>query len=294
MKSILFSGQMVRAILDGRKHQTRRIVKHLADDQGRTFRLHDGRVLATCEPHEVDADGEFTIYGAPLRWSRGAPYSEIRIGKGPSGKGNPLRPKYEVGDLVHVRESWRVAKQFDNLPPRDLAPRTMTVLYEAGGSYANGPSGQWEPSNWPKAGKLPEWAGRLRPGIFLPGWASRLTLRVTSVRLERVQEISEADAVAEGFQAGNGSPVNGFATEAEYMARQAFADLWDHINAKPCNTCQGHGVVVGWGGSLFAGTLEQTAKDCPDCKGEPSLLSWESNPWVWVYGFDVEKQVAHA
>ena len=93
-----------------------------------------------------------------------------------------------------------------------------------------------------------------RPAIFLPRWASRLTLEVISVRVERLQEIAEADAIAEGIAARcelhNCSSLCGCASCIEdgcQTATSQFACLWDSINAK--------------------------------------RAPWSSNPWVWVVGF---------
>lgn len=75
----------------------------------------------------------------------------------------------------------------------------------------------------------PEWRGLWKPSIHMPRWASRITLRVTDVRVERVQEITEGDAVREGVQAIPEAP-------ASLTDRTAFASLWDSLNAK-----RGHG-----------------------------------------------------
>lgn len=115
-RPIIFSGAMVRALLDGRKTQTRR--------------------LAT----------------------------------------SPLR-KCEPGDRLYVRENWKPHSTFAELKPRDIPP--SRVFYAADDRYA--------PSNTP-------WV----PSIHMPRWASRLTLVVENVRVEPLQLISEADAIAEG------------------------------------------------------------------------------------------------
>jgi len=86
------------------------------------------------------------------------------------------------------------------------------------------------------------------PSIFMPRWASRITLEVVDVRVERVQEISDCDAQAEGVD-----------LDPEYLDRDipyfvpCFQRLWDSINGKP-------------------------RKDGVD-------ISWSANPWVWVVEF---------
>lgn len=87
------------------------------------------------------------------------------------------------------------------------------------------------------------------PSIFMPRWASRLTLRVTDVRVERVREITEDDIRAEGLD-GSHLMTDGFGVGiATFDGRAHFAELWDTLNAK-----RGHG--------------------------------WSVNPWVWVIGFE--------
>lgn len=90
----------------------------------------------------------------------------------------------------------------------DLMPRRMTTLYEAGGSMAGEtappadkprPASEYIASPEPPAGQMPTWAGRRRAGMHMPRWASRLTLIVVDVRVERLQEISRDDAIAEGI-----------------------------------------------------------------------------------------------
>jgi hypothetical protein len=99
--------------------------------------------------------------------------------------------------------------------------------------------------------------GHWRPSIFMPRWACRLVLELTAVRVERVQDISEADAKAEGVPLSNGSATGQRYYEAwgpdrkcvsHVTARLPFTALWDSINAK-----RGY--------------------------------SWASNPWVWVLTF---------
>ena len=106
------------------------------------------------------------------------------------------------GDLLWVRETWATTEQAGD----HSADRV--VVYRA-------TDPDWETmEGW-------QW----RPSIFMPRWASRLTLRITSVRVERVQEIPEADARAEGFK----DVVGKYARGDE--ARIWFAELWDIINA---------------------------------------------------------------
>lgn len=140
-------------------------------------------------------------------------------------------PYGQPGDKLWVREAWRTEPAFDALPPRDLDPAVAPVQYEAG----------------PHADVL---GGKLRPSMFMPRWASRITLEVTGVRVERLQDISEADCRAEGITDGGctscGMPEPCGCHAPSPSARDAYAHLWMSING-------------------------------PD--------SWALNPWVWCIEF---------
>ncbi len=190
-RPILFSGPMVRAILDGRKTQTRRVMN-----------------------------------------TRGVPADEFW-----AKQEQRKRPAYEVGDHLWVRETWRLSGQYALYQPRELttwAERTgATIAYRADADDGVAP--------W-------------RPSIHMPRWASRSTLEVTDVRVERLQDIGEIDARAEGiwYQCGSKEITRGYLSCDESVlydtALQAFAGLWDSLNAK-----RGYG--------------------------------WDTNPWVWVIEF---------
>lgn len=121
----------------------------------------------------------------------------------------PYPLPYSVGDRLWVREAWRAAMQFDATKPRDI-PQSALIVPEASADIRLG--------------------GKLRPGMFMPRWASRLTLIVTDVRVQRLQEISEADATAEGV-----SPdpcANELAWQHYVPHAIAFERLWDSL-ARP-------------------------------------------------------------
>lgn len=223
---ILFSAPMVQALLAGTKTQTRRAKGLPAID--------------------VQANDNWHIH------ARGG--GVFDVASDDIGRIAADYCAYSVGDRLWVREAWRVSAKHDATAPRDLAPRSMTVFFEAGGSIANQDSREdWRPSDWP-GGERPNWVGQLRASMHLPRWASRLTLIVTGVRVQRLQDISEQDARAEGL-----SPRHDgwFAviderrglTGAAPDARAAYALLWTALNG--------------------AG-------------------SWAANPWVAAYTFTVE------
>ena len=146
-------------------------------------------------------------------------------------------------DLVWVREHWRTARAYDDLTPSALSGEEP-VKYEADGTEQ-----MW---GWPHL-FLP---GRFRQGGHMPRWASRLTMTVTDVRVQRVQEISEADAKAEGADDGfrqivaPGSCPEPRCDGVHYGPIWHFRDIWNSI----------HG---------------------PD--------AWDRNPWVAAISFTVHR-----
>jgi hypothetical protein len=185
-RPILFSGEMVKAILDSRKTQTRRIVKfpkHVMETPG-----------AICE----DGGGNW------VAWSPGgrADLAEFTKKAYPNGEGFPC--KYgKSGDRLWVRETWKVCERNGN----------QYLEYRAGG-FRQFPRGIGEQ----------QVSLTFKPSIFLPRWASRLTLEITGVRVERLQEITEDDAEAEG--------VKPLLPVADIRYRPAFQNLWEAINGK--------------------------------------------------------------
>ena len=124
-------------------------------------------------------------------------------------------PLYAVGDRLYVREAWRSAAPLDDTSPRDMGDLLVPpIRYEADG----------ESVNWM------EWrghdAGRFRQGMHMPRWASRLTLAVTDVRVQRLQDIREEDAEAEGAEPLLVPPDGGSAPHVE-----GYRVLWDSLNA---------------------------------------------------------------
>ena len=168
-RPILFSAPMVRAILEGRKTQTRRIVK-----------LRDGSLA---EDEDIPAHGECGGLAIP------APDYVMDFSKTfPQWQKMPC-PYGKTGDRLWVRETW--------CP--DFEPYTFKYRADGGESV-----GRWHPS------------------IHMPRWASRITLEVVSVRVERLQDISEADAEAEGFPGDVGCPL---------APTEWYSGLWNTLHA---------------------------------------------------------------
>jgi len=206
-RPILFSGKMVRAILDGRKTQTRRVIK----------------------PQHIKLDGGGHPYidmGHPDEWDGAGLRRDVRC------------PYGQPGDRLWVRETWATPGNYDDIKPSELSASCFThadLAYRATEPYGDA-------------------YYRWRPSIFMPRWISRITLTVTSVRVQRVQNIVPMDCYAEGAytaqditNAYHGLRCWGQQLEIEF-ALQSFKQLWNSINAK-----RGSG--------------------------------WDTNPWVWVISF---------
>lgn len=129
-------------------------------------------------------------------------------------------PRYQIGDRLYVREAWRAEARYDWTKPRELR-QGVPIYYEAGGGGEEA---------------IPECAGKLRPGMFMPKWTSRLTLIVEDVRVERLQHISDADAIAEGAIISSmtgfdgGVLVEGGSPHIYCAPRTWYRELWDTIN----------------------------------------------------------------
>ena len=195
-KPIIFSGPMIRAILEGRKTQTRRVVK-----------------------------------------------PQPNCG---------LKPcPWQVGDTLWVRETWADTNG-------ECGPM---ISYKAGGDrFLADPPSAFDCSKYPGC-KFTMWCGDLRRGepghswrspIHMPRWASRITLEVTGIRAERLNDISEEDARKEGIadggcrNCGENEPCGCDNPQPDPV--DAFIFEWNMINAK-----RGY--------------------------------DWHTNPWVWVLGF---------
>ncbi len=110
-----------------------------------------------------------------------------------------------------MREAWQtIPGLVDDKPPRDLKPGFHPLRYVADGGYS---ATSFHP-------------GKTRPGIHMPRWASRITLEVTGVRVERLHDISADDCIAEGIEPAH----FGDASEETMFVRSAYFALWDSIN----------------------------------------------------------------
>jgi hypothetical protein len=200
-RPILFSAPMVRAILDGKKTMTRRVIKPQFD------KLWGHGVRRGTHTYAVHVD----IPATDGSWA----WINCPFGK--------------RGDQLWVRETWGYRLHEGHEYKGE-------VLFAAGSR------------DYPQQYQVSRW----RPSIHMPRWASRITLEITDIRVERVQDISEGDTIAEGIEAyglGMPDPITDMNTYRR-DARAWFQHLWNAINEK-----RGYG--------------------------------WAANPWVWCISFRV-------
>ena len=200
-RPIIFDAESVRAILDGRKTQTRRVVV-----KPKRFENNDIYPIEAVGCFWWASDGFST--GIELHYPYGQP-----------------------GDRLWLRETFALMEDITFYAADErLEPKQW-------------PNGLWNVDKW-------------RSPIHMPRWASRITLEVTGVRVERLQNISEQDAVMEGWTAGpcaRKTALNLSTTACGLAAIDWFASRWDSLNAR---------------------------------RGFP----WESDCWVWVVEFELVRQ----
>jgi len=148
-----------------------------------------------------------TVKGNLMRLAGEEGYSQI-VPTNPDVTSVANKMRYKTGDLLWVREAWRAETHFNKLAPREIPPGS-NVQYQADA--------------------LMPWDSRARPGMFMPRWAARITLEVTDVRVQRLQDISEEDAKAEGVDR---YPVFEDDQPTAYYDA-GFAVLWNTIHG-PC------------------------------------------------------------
>lgn len=192
-RPILFSAPMVRALLAGNKTQTRRVIKPQPDHRGVFEPAMAPGIGAKLNKFAVKADVGFK----PIK----CPYGR-------------------VGELLYVKETWRPqiahSHGIDSCDCEDV-----NVTYIADGEFRHHYDDKknfYIPDDW----QMPEAADKGNvPSIFMPRWASRLTLEITAIRAERLHDISENDAVAEGCS----GKIDGLELPSEQ-----YRDLWKSIN----------------------------------------------------------------
>lgn len=215
-RPILFSGEMIRAILDGRKTQTRRILKKAYDGIAPAGAVYPARVSGWIAWWPTDWDGLAKFTQEQYATGFKCPY------------GQP-------GDRLWVRETFNYITKAENeyFTHRRSDGCPVQMLYRA--------DNDWD--------LVPFWT----PSIFMPRWASRITLEITNMRVERLQEIRPVDCKNEGIYIEPPSLPTTTDEGLHFLGayNRAFQTLWDSINAK-----RGYG--------------------------------WDVNPWVWVIEFNLK------
>ena len=166
MKGILFKPDMHKAIEEGRKTQTRRVIKELEEPDKWVFEPQYGWFR-----QYKDDFSAFTLV---------------------------IKPRYQVGEVLYIKEAWAVNPTYDDLKPSQI-PHDAFVTYLNDRYNAM-------------------LIGKKRSPLFMPAWAARYFIQITDVSSERLQDITEKDAIAEGVELGS--------------ARGHFSILWDSINPK--------------------------------------------------------------
>lgn len=220
-RPILFSGEMVRAILEGRKTQTRRVMK----------------------PQPVHKDGGYFWPSHP-DWKIGWAAEDSAAAKLPNFKVEPATewfiengkcPYGQPRDRLWVRETWA---QTVNLNRRTNWPGRphlkCTDYYEIGACmpcYIYRADGE---TDWVDDDGSPTDASYWKPSIHMPRWASRILLEITDIRVERMQDITLEGALAEGAPQYTSSTKlhREFIPEDKGCYRAGFREFWDSLNEK--------------------------------------------------------------
>lgn len=251
---ILFSGEMVRAILEGRKTQTRRVVKH---------------ILPTCQKiwrNGLDSQNSWGMMGNNGNgWTISCPY------------GN-------TGDHLWVREKWRIVGWSEDgdwcIEYKDGFERwfdsVQDVDEDTGVRYwmqctddcikAGIPEDENGDFRFDNQHPCPT---RWRPSIHMPRWASRIALEIVNIRVERLQDISRDDAMFEGVQIVNPYKIEPDLPPGFPAAFQDYANPNNFFTADPVASFR----------SLWGMVNEKRNAD------DFAAYQWNANPWVWVVEF---------
>jgi hypothetical protein len=237
-RPILFSAPMVRALLEGRKTKTRRVLKPTKSQVA-----HWSPNFSICPAATIAQHADYDERWVQFEHPKGGPYTAI-----------PLRP--DTGDRLYVREDYYQRGHWEPINGAQtkggrqkwaFVPADQTVLFDPPAEYRKG--------RHHKDPATVAWHKRL--ARFMPRRASRLTLTVTDMRVERLQDISEADAIAEGihrFDDGwhfERNPEPAFMRLVGIDPVKMFRWLWNSING-------------------------------PE--------AWDKNPWVTAITFTVEQR----
>jgi hypothetical protein len=272
-RPILFSGPMVMAILEGRKTQTRRVISpqncHFGSgprcmwEHGDFSKAWIDGKKSTCEylhvplpDKKIGSCKHLGLGGSvhrlwPLWWPKDA-YC------GPEKERPPYRLWVRETFAV-LTPAYSVHDEYDEVEGRlDAAHESYSVVYAA------------NQKNFPD---------RWRPAIHMPRWASRINLEITKVRVERVQDISEADAIAEGLTAQEG--MEGANWPAGVFGYTGVNRGFFHVrNGQVCCCHDGNRLQL-----KPAVCAYRELWDSINAKRAGGKYAWAKNPWVWVIEF---------
>jgi hypothetical protein len=229
-KGIIFSAPMVRALLAGTKTQTRRL-------------LTPGTAAFGSATKDFWQHGDFANAWADQGIGAGG-YLKVPAHTGDcavcddhgwKGTAHRLHPHIRVGHRLYVREAWTVRGRYSDVVEVGYRAHERASHTE----YVE----QWPVDRAvPGKGKWPTWP-KYGPSIHIPRWASCLWLEVTEVRVQRLQDISEADAIAEGLDAEEGTigfnqRMPTYPHYSDFAARfadprESYATLWNSLHTEP-------------------------------------------------------------
>lgn len=234
IKPMLFNTDMVRALQEGRKTVTRRLVKPRYSDS--VFERFKGQL---CEASPLRE---------PERLEDGRTRRFVR-------RYVPCKPPCKEGDVLWVRETWQFIPCIDCGLDINGICTDIPVIYEDKDSVGTGCFDYR--ADYPAAERIC-W----RPSIHMPKEAARLFLRVTAVRVERLQDITEEQAVMEGI----------FLDSPDFIPTYHYDESECNMPGRGWNTAR---ECFLWG--VWNSTVKPA--DLP-------LYGWEANPWVWVIAFE--------
>ena len=245
-KPILFNTEMVKAILDGRKTQTRRLIQ--PQPQSRLAYCYAGTDSGTWGYPTATAH-EF--WGADFELPRGLSESE---------KQRRWKPPCEADDILWVRETWRPVRYVRPVKAIPVDFKETCFEYKADGiARSDGKPERWHPS------------------IHMSREAARLFLLVKKVRIERLQEMTEDDASAEGYGGWPWCYHKVFENYPDSPIPCVASDGRDCPVDRPCD----HSIPELFGREVW----EKTIKTADIHK-----FGWDANPWVWVIEFEKMKK----
>ena len=250
-RPIIFTTELIPKILDGAKTQTRRVLKpqpkYLVGEK------YSQWFWCKKDVSEIEA---MRLHLSHAIWWDGVKTPRLMI---------PFCPYGQVGDRLCVRETWAVPRNLKKASHLEVLSYGGVIFYKANGDTL------LKGNIW----KSP---------LFMPRWASRITLEITGIRVERLQEITPEDCVAEGYPFGE-IPLcrsDRELTISKQMRLGWYKDLWNSLNAKWKPVYNKELKIYEYWQFPWA---EEDAKPIPKTTNHPERYHCVPNPWVWVIEF---------